>query len=294
MTQLHKRRDTDRDGETGGMMGFLEHLEELRRRLTRALIALVGGMAVALFFVDRIAEFALRPTIQALPDGAALMTSRPSEGIAFYLDLALIGGVVLAAPFITYQAWRFIAPGLYAREKRLAIPLMLMGAIGAVAGAAFTHYLLFPSTIEFFGRFNSKFTTYAPRLEDTFGLYKSLLLSMVAVFQIPTLVFFLALMGLVTARLLWRNIHYAILIIFIAAAVLTSSPDWWNQTILAAPMLAMYLVSIVVAWLAAPRDRARMPIEKNGLRLVVAASVIDQLRRQQSKNAFKDGLRRAP
>ena len=184
MTSLRNRREPDHDTEPGGMMGFLEHLDELRRRLIRVLIALVGGMAVAFFFVDRIAEFALGPTILALPPGARLITTRPGEGIAFYFDLALIGGVVLAAPFITYQAWRFIAPGLYAREKRVAIPLMLMGAAGAVAGAAFAHYLLFPSTIEFFGRFNSRFTIYTPRLEDTFGLYKTLLLSMVAVFQI--------------------------------------------------------------------------------------------------------------
>jgi sec-independent protein translocase protein TatC len=209
-----------------------------------------------------------------------LITTRPGEGIAFYFDLALIGGVVLAAPFMTYQAWRFIAPGLYAREKRFAFPVLVMGAVGAVAGAAFAHYLLFPSTIEFFGRFNSAFTDYTPKLEDTFGLYKSLLLSMVAVFQIPTLVFFLALMGLVTPRWLWRNVHYAILIIFVAAAVLTSSPDWWNQTIVAAPMLAMYLLSIVVAWLAAPRGRGRSE-SRDHLRLVFAATMIDQLRRQQ-------------
>ena len=289
MTSLRNRREPDRVADTGGMMGFLEHLDELRRRLIRALIALAVGMAVAFFFVDRIAEFALRPTIAALPDGARLITTRPGEGIAFYFDLALIGGVVLAAPFITYQAWRFIAPGLYAREKRFALPLLLMGAVGALAGAAFTHYLLFPSTIEFFGRFNSAFTDYTPRLEDTFGLYKSLLLSMVAVFQIPTLVFFLALVGLVTPRLLWRNVHYAILIIFIAAAVLTSSPDWWNQIILAAPMLAMYLLSIAVAWLAAPRERAT--IERNGLRLVVAASVIDQLRRHQASGRSEPARR---
>jgi sec-independent protein translocase protein TatC len=282
MTALHNPlKRSDQDGEPGGgMMGFLEHLDELRRRLIRALVALAGGMAVAFFFIDRIAEFALTPTIAALPDGTKLITTRPGEGIAFYFDLALIGGVVLAAPFMTYQAWRFIAPGLYAREKRFAFPVLVMGAVGAVAGAAFAHYLLFPSTIEFFGRFNSAFTDYTPKLEDTFGLYKSLLLSMVAVFQIPTLVFFLALMGLVTPRWLWRNVHYAILIIFVAAAVLTSSPDWWNQTIVAAPMLAMYLLSIVVAWLAAPRGRGRSE-SRDHLRLVFAATMIDQLRRQQ-------------
>jgi len=261
-------------------MGFLEHLDELRRRLIRALVALGAGMAVAFFFLDRIAELVLGPTLRALPKGATLVTSRPGEGIAFYFDLALIGGVVLAAPFITYQVWRFVAPGLYTREKRLAIPVVLMAVVGTVAGAAFTHYLLFPSTIEFFARFNSRFTVYMPRLEDTFGLYKSLLLAMVGVFQIPTLVLFLARMGLVTPRFLWRNFPYAVLIIFTAAALLTSSLDWWNQTIVAGPMVAMYLLSIVVAWLAAPRDREAADGSQQ-LRLVITASMLEGVRRRE-------------
>jgi len=261
-------------------MGFLDHLEELRRRLIRALIALAAGMGIAFFFVDRIAAFVLGPTLRALPPGTRLITTRPGEGIAFFFDLALIGGVVLAAPFITYQIWRFVAPGLYSREKRLAIPLLLMAVAGTAAGALFTHYLLFPSTIEFFAQFNSRFTIYTPRLEDTFGLYKSLLLAMVAVFQIPTLVFFLAKLGLVTARFLLRNTHYAVLIIFTAAAVLTSSPDWWNQTIVAAPMIAMYLVSVVVAWLVSPRDLEASDRSRH-LRLVVSASLLNQARRHR-------------
>ena len=283
MTPLLKRRDAaEHEPGSGGMMGFLEHLDELRRRLIRALLALVAGMGVAFLFLDRIAEFVLQPTLRALPAGTRLMTTRPGEGIAFYFDLALIGGVVLAAPFITYQIWRFVAPGLYVREKRLVIPIMLMAAAGTLAGAAFTHYLLFPSTIEFFAKFNSRFTAYMPRLEDTFGLYKGLLLAMVGVFQIPTLVLFLARMRLVTARFLWRNTHYAILIIFTAAAVLTSSVDWWNQTIVAGPMLAMYLLSIGVAWLATPR---RSGDDEEGdhsrhLRLVVTASMLDHARRR--------------
>ena len=261
-------------------MGFLEHLDELRRRLIRALIALGAGMGVAFFFLDRIASFVLGPTLRALPAGTKLVTSRPGEGIAFYFDLALIGGVVLAAPFVTYQVWRFVAPGLYSRERRLVIPVVLMATAGTIAAAAFTHYVLFPSTIAFFAQFNSRFTTYMPRLDDTFGLYKSLLLAMVAVFQIPTLVLFLARIGLVTARFLWRNTHYAILIIFSAAAVLTSSPDWWNQTIVAGPMVAMYLLSIVVAWLAAPRDRESADSAQH-LRLVITASMLEGVRRRE-------------
>ena len=133
--------------------------------------------------------------------------------------------------------------------------------------------------IAFFRTFDSPRMRFVPRIEDTFELYKNTLIGMVAVFQIPTLVFFLAKMRLVTARFLWRNIKYAILITFVVAAVLTPSPDPWNQTVFAAPMIAMYLISIGIAWLVGAR-RGKEPsatTDSNKLRLVFAATVIDGL-----------------
>jgi sec-independent protein translocase protein TatC len=261
-------------------MLFLEHLDELRSRLIRACLAIAAGMLVAFFFVDRLADVVLAPTLRALPAGASLVTTKPGEGFAFYFDVALIGGVVLAAPIVMYQVWRFVAPGLYAREKRLVVPFVLMAAGGTVAGALFSHVILFPSTMTFFGAFDSPAMKFMPRVEDTFGLYKNMLLGMVAVFQLPTLVFFMARLRLVTARFLWRNIKYAILIVFVVAAVLTSSPDPWNQTVVAAPMLAMYLLSIAIAWLVRPRDDDPSD-PSSGMRLVVSAAVFEQVRRQR-------------
>jgi sec-independent protein translocase protein TatC len=118
--------------------------------------------------------------------------------------------VVLAAPFVTYQVWRFIAPGLYGREKRLMIPFIALTTLGTLAGALFSHYVLFPSMMAFFWTFDSPRMRLMPRFEDTFELYKNILIGMVLVFQIPTLVFFLARIRLVTARFLWRHIKYAI------------------------------------------------------------------------------------
>jgi len=106
--------------------------------------------------------------------------------------VSFIGGGVLAAPFVLYQVWRFIAPGLYAKEKRFAIPFVVLTTLGTVGGAAFSHYVLFPSTMAFFGQFGASAIKFMPRLEDTFELYKKLMLGMVLVFQIPTIVFFLA------------------------------------------------------------------------------------------------------
>ena len=199
----------------------------------------------------------LTPTLNALPKGTSLVATRVGETFAFYLDIALIGGVIIAAPYVLFQVWRFIAPGLHAHERRLAVPFLLMAIAGTVAGALFTHYVLFPSTIEFFAQFDSTSIKLTPKLEDTFGLYRSMMLGMVAVFQLPTLVFFLSLMRVVTARWLVRHIQYAILASFVVAALLTASTDPWNQTIMAAPMIALYLVSIVVAWLVGLRAERR-------------------------------------
>ncbi|MBI3492768.1 MAG: twin-arginine translocase subunit TatC [Acidobacteria bacterium] len=275
----------DQDDEPGASrMGFLDHLDELRKRLIRSCLAIAGGMVVAFFFVDRLGDFVLGPTLKALPDGALIIT-KPGEGFAFYLDVALIGGVVLAAPFVMYQVWRFIAPGLYATEKKFAIPFVALTTVGSIGGAAFTHYVMFPATIAFLSTFHSRSMKFTPRVEDTFELYKMMLLGMVVVFQIPTVVFFLAKMRLVTAGFLWRNIKYAILIIFIVAAVLTPSADPWNQTIFAAPMLALYVLSIGIAWAVAPRRGKGTPTDAK-LKLVIGAMVIEQARQARKQRKF--------
>jgi len=263
-----------------GRMGFLEHLDELRQRLIRACIALAAGMLVAFLFVNRIADFVLAPTLRILPPGTDLIATRPGETFSFYLNVALIGGVVLAAPFVMYQVWRFIAPGLYAKEKKLVVPFLALTTLGTLGGVLFTHYVMFPAMMAFFATFSSSRLRFLPRLEDTFDLYVNMVLGMVVVFQIPTVVLFLAKMRLVTARFLWRHLKEAILLIFIAAAVLTPSADPWNQTIFAAPMIALYLISILIAWMVSPRRQTEEASAAPKLRLVIAATMLDQALRR--------------
>jgi sec-independent protein translocase protein TatC len=241
------------DDSREGKMAFLEHLDELRKRLIRVCLAVAIGMAIAFVFINRIVAFVLAPMRHAMPPGATLIYTKPAEAFSLYIDIALIAGTLLAAPFIMFQVWRFVAPGLYANEKKLAIPFVALTTAGAVGGAAFSHYIAFPYAIAFFGTFSSDELRFMPRLADSFDLYTKMLVGMSVVFQVPTVVFFLAKMGLVTARFLWRNIKYAVLIIFIVAAILTPSSDPWNQTIFAAPMIALYLISIGIAWMVAPR-----------------------------------------
>jgi sec-independent protein translocase protein TatC len=282
----HRRQQELEEPHEEGSMGFLDHLDELRKRIIRSCVAIAAGMLIAWMFVDRIADFVLAPTLRMLPPDTSLIYIRPGEGFSVHLDLALIGGIVLAAPFVTYQVWRFIAPGLYAMERRFAVPFVLLATAGTLAGALFSHYVLFPAMMGFFQAFDSPRIKFVPRLEETFELYKNTLIAMIAVFQIPTLAFFLAKMRLVTARFLWRNIKYAILLIFIAAAVLTPSSDPWNQTVFAAPMIAMYLISIGIVWLVGPKSDGEAPARggSSHLRLVFAATVLDQARRRRDRS----------
>src|SRR5262245_13220212 len=121
-----QRRPKDSDDDApDGAMGFLEHLDELRARIIRSCVSLAIGMLVTFAFVVDIADFVLGPTLRILPPGTSLIMTRLGEGLSFYMDLALLGGVILAAPFVTYQVWGFIAPGLYAREKRLVLPFII-------------------------------------------------------------------------------------------------------------------------------------------------------------------------
>ena len=243
--------DEDPNPRLGGL-SFLEHLEELRKRLVRACIAIAVGAVIAFFFIDRIVAFVFAPMRKALPPGTHLIYTAPGEAFSLYINIALIAGCAIASPFVLFQVWRLIAPALFANQKKFAIPFVLMSSGGVVAGWLFSHFIVFPYMIEFFGTFANSNLQFMPKVETAFDLYTKMLLGMAIVFQMPTAVFFLAKMGLVSARLLWNNIKYAILVIFILAAVLTPSGDPWNQTVFAAPMVVLYLLSIGIAWLVAP------------------------------------------
>ena len=245
--------DEDDDNSAAGRMSFLEHLDELRKRIVNSAIAIGVCVVLGFAFINRIVDFILAPTRRALPPGVKMIYTEPGEAFSLYIQISLIIGVVLAAPIIMYQVWMFIAPGLYSNEKRLAIPFVLFTTIGFVAGAAFNHYIAVPFMMAFFASFNTPDLAFMPKLDDVFGLYTKMLIGMGIVFQMPTVVFFLAKMKLITARFLISNLKYAFLIIFIVAAVITPTGDMVTQSIFAAPMLALYLLSIGIAWVVGPK-----------------------------------------
>jgi sec-independent protein translocase protein TatC len=239
----------DDESEDGGKMSFLEHLDELRKRIIRALISLCFGIAIAAFFIDDIYAFVMLPLRQALRPGETMIYTYPTEAFMLYIRIAVIAGLFISAPLIFWQVWLFVAPALYAKERRYAIPFVVLSSLGVIAGAAFSHYVAFPLMWRFFASFSSDLVSFMPRIEDSFSLYMRMLLGMAAVFQMPALVFFLARMGVVSARWMARQFKYAILVIFIVDAVITPSSDMASQTIVAVPMIGLYILSIAIAWM---------------------------------------------
>lgn len=241
--------EPEEDDDLDGRMSFLDHLDELRRRLTHAVVALLVGFLAAFAFAARAQEFVMRPLLATLPPGGEFVFTEPAEAFFLQLKIAAILGLLLASPYVMLQVWLFIAPGLYANEKKFAVPFVLGTTLLFAAGAAFSHYVVFPAAFTFFGSFSTDQVKFMPRIAPVFGMYAWLLLAMGVIFQMPMLVMVLARMGLVTAGFLARHIKYAILIIFVVAAIATPSPDPVSQTVVAAPMIVLYLLSIGIAWI---------------------------------------------
>ena len=246
----------DDDG-AGGKMSFLEHLDELRTRLIACVYALIVGCVVAFVFVGQIQQFIMLPLYELMPNGTKFMYTAPTEGFMLMMKIGALAGLFVALPFIILQLWLFIAPGLYANEKRFAIPFVLLGTVFFLSGAAFSHYIAYPYTWKFFLGFETSYLEFRPKVSDVFSLWVKMLLAFGVIFQMPTIVFFLARMGMVHASFLIKHFKYAVLIIFILGAVLSPGGDVVSQALMAGPMLVLYVLSIIIAWVfAKPRPAA--------------------------------------
>jgi len=237
-------------------MTFLEHLEELRQRLLRSIIALVVAFGICWGFHEQIFHFLTEPLRRSGFKDQFIYTS-PAEALMLYMKMSFFIGIFLAAPFILYQIWAFISPGLYAHERSWAAPFIIAGSLFFVGGAAFGHYYLFPSTFGFLGQFGGPDMRFMPRIGEYYSFYSWFILGLGIVFQIPVVIFILARIGLVTPRFLLRWWKFAVVGAFIAAAIITPTPDMVTQTMLAAPMLGLYGLGVLVAWLfGKPRQKS--------------------------------------
>ena len=240
--------DNDSGDALDGRMTFLEHLDELRTRLTHGVVALLVGFLIAFAFIDGINRFVYQRLVADVPNHMFIYTE-PGEAFFLMIKIAALSGLLIASPYVMYQVWLFIAPGLYAREKRLAVPFVVSSSALFVSGAAFSHYVLFPAAWRFFAGFSNEFMEFTPRIEPVFSLYVKLLLAMGLVFQMPVLIFVLARLGIVSAGFLLRNIKYAVLIIFVVAAVVTPDGSMVVQSLMAGPMILLYLAGVGIAYL---------------------------------------------
>ncbi len=239
-------------------MGFLDHLEELRKRIVYSIISVAVGFGVCWWKVEKIYDVMQRPIMDALKaNGLAekLVYLNPTEPFNLYLKIAALGGLFLTSPFVLYQVWMFISPGLYRKEKRYVVPFMVSTITLFACGGYFGYKIVYPAALTFLIGFSKQFQPMITIGEYT-NLFLSIILGMGLIFEMPILVFFLSLMGIITAGFMWKNFRYSILVIFIIAAIVTPTTDILNMCIFAAPMIALYGVSIGVAWLVHPKQRA--------------------------------------
>jgi sec-independent protein translocase protein TatC len=245
---------TDRADLPG--MSLLDHLEELRRRLVHSVFYLLGGMAIAYGFHARIYAIVQAPLDQLhIP----LNYTHPTDPLNLYLKTALYGGILIASPFILYQVWLFISPGLYKHEKRYVFPFMAATVSLFLAGAWFGYHYVFPGALQVlilgFGKnFHPVIT-----IDEYTGFFLAVNLGLGACFELPIVIFFLALFGIVDAAFLWRHCRYAILAIFILAGIICPTPDPLSMCLFATPMLVLFFLSIGVAWFVHPNRRKDKP-----------------------------------
>lgn len=234
-----------------------DHLAELRTRLVRIGIAWAVGSLLAWNWSERIFALLLAPAVNALgPDGGKLQAIAPTEIFFTYLQCALLAGFVLALPLILWQIWAFIAPGLYPSERNMVVPFVLVTTLLFAAGAAFGHVAVMPLMFQFFTTFDSDLVESAWTMGEVFSLITRMFLAFGVAFELPVVVFFLALAGIVDAPRLLKGTPYAVLAIFVVAAILTPTPDWVSQMLLGVPMVGLYLLGVGVAFLFTGRKQA--------------------------------------
>ena len=253
------------DQEQMPTMGFLDHLEELRKRIIYSIIAIAVGFLACWGFRENIYAVIQRPVMDALQRNglsAKLVYLNPTDPFNLYLKVAGMAGLFVTSPFVLYQVWCFISPGLYRTEKRYVMPFMASTVALFLAGGYFGYKVVLPQALVFLIGFGKEFQPMITLTEYS-SLFLTIYVGLGVIFEMPIVIFFLALMGIVSAGWMWRNIRYAILGIFVIAAIITPTPDILNMCIFAAPMVFLYVLSIGIAWRVHPDRRNRRAEKKS-------------------------------
>lgn len=240
---------------------FMAHLEELRRRLVACAIAVGVGFVVSYVFSERLFQVLIMPLKAVMPEGERLIFTNLPEMFFTYMKVAFLSGVLLMAPFIFYQLWMFVAPGLYQREKKYVIPFVVASTILFVGGSLFGYFVVFPFGFRFFIGFSNEYVKALPSVREYFSFAIKLLFAFGIIFELPVVIFFLTKMGMVTPEALRRQRKYAILLAFVVGAILTP-PDVITQFMMAIPLMALYEIGILVSVMARKKKEEKEKAEE--------------------------------
>lgn len=228
-------------------LSFSAHLEELRWRLVRCVVAIAIGFGISYFFKEDIFDILMIPLLKAMNNHGKIIFTGLTEAFFTYLKVALISGIMLAFPYLAFEFWMFVTPGLYKNEKKILAPAIFLSALFFVGGSLFGYFAAFPFGFRFFLSFSNENIQALPSMKEYMSLASLMLLAFGAVFETPLVITILAKLGIVSADFLKKNRKYAIVIIFVIAAVITPGPDIMSQCIMAGPLLVLYEISILGA-----------------------------------------------
>lgn len=231
-------------------MNFIDHLSELRKRILWSVLAVAIFFIPAYAFSEQIFDFLMKPLIENLPEGSSLIFTRPAEGFTTYLKVSFFAALIVAVPFILYQAWRFVAPALYKQERQIVIPFILFGSLFFMLGAAFCYYVASPPAFKFLlNEYSSDYVKAFPSIKEGLSFFMALIFGFGLVFEFPLIIFILARVGIVTSKWLRQKRKYALLISAVVAAILTPTTDAVSMMLMFVPILVFYELGIWVAWL---------------------------------------------
>ncbi len=231
-------------------MSFLDHLGELRKRLLWSFLAILVFFIPAYAFSNEIFDFLMKPLIENLPEGSSLIFTRPAEGFTTYLKVSFFASVLLAVPFILYQAWKFVAPALYKKEKQIIIPFIFFGSLFFLLGAAFCYYVASPPAFKFLlNEYSSEYVKAFPTISEALSFFMALIFGFGLVFEFPLIIFILARIGVVTSKWLREKRKYAIILSALIAAILTPTTDAVSMMLMFVPIVVFYELGILVAWM---------------------------------------------
>lgn len=235
-------------------MSLTEHLMELRIRLTRSLIALAIGFGVCYYYKDFVFNIITKPLTSVLAKNSYLIYTGLTEAFFTYMKIAFFASLIITSPYILYQIWKFISPGLLPGEKKYVVPFVLSSSLLFISGILFGYFIVLPTAFEFFVSFNNDYLKAMLSFKDYLSLFVTFLLGFGVSFELPIFIFFLTKLKIVNATMLSQQRKYAILVIFLVAAVLTPSPDALSQILMAIPLMFLYEVSIFVSKFAEKKE----------------------------------------